>query len=127
MKNVLSEGPGLITATPLTGSSIGRVERDILCDLSLPAVPVREQAFLVVVELLGCLGRELEVRSQDDGVDRAGLLAEAAVDAFIMSMSKRVARRVPSLRRGPASMVMACAGQIASHSLQAMQRSSPLG
>jgi hypothetical protein len=46
---------------------------------------------------------------------------------FIMSMSKRVVRRVPSLRRSPASMVMACAGQIASHSLQAMQRSSPLG
>ena len=72
----------MITATPLAGSSIGRVERDILCDLSLPAVPVREQAFLVVVELLGCLGRELEVWSQDDGVDGAGLLAEAAVDAF---------------------------------------------
>jgi len=44
-----------------------------------------------------------------------------------MSMSKRVVRRVPSSRRGPASMVMACAGQIASHSLQAMQRSSPFG
>jgi hypothetical protein len=38
-----------------------------------------------------------------------------------------VVRRVPSLRRGPASMVIACAGQIASHSLQAMQRSSPFG
>jgi hypothetical protein len=46
---------------------------------------------------------------------------------FIISMSKRVVRRVPSLRRAPASMVMACAGQIASHSLQAMQRSSPFG
>ena len=46
---------------------------------------------------------------------------------FIMSMSKRVVRRVPSLRRAPASIVMACAGQIASHSLQAMQRSSPFG
>ena len=72
----------MITATPLAGSSIGRVERDILCDLSLPAVAVREQSLLVVVELLGCLSRELEVRSQDDGVDRARLLAEAAVDAF---------------------------------------------
>jgi hypothetical protein len=41
--------------------------------------------------------------------------------------SKRVVRRVPSLRRGPASIVMACAGQIASHNLQAMQRSSPFG
>ena len=46
---------------------------------------------------------------------------------FIMSMSKRVVRRVPSSRRSPTSMAMACAGQIASHSLQAMQRSSPLG
>src|SRR6266852_2581440 len=63
-------------------SPVGRVERDVLRDLPLPAVAVREQAFLVVVELLACLGRELEVRSQNDGVDRAGLLAEAAVDAF---------------------------------------------
>ena len=52
----------------VTGLSIRRVERDILRDLSLPAVTVCEQAFLVVVEFLGCLGRELEVRSQDDGV-----------------------------------------------------------
>ena len=41
--------------------------------------------------------------------------------------TRRTVRRVPSLRRGPASMVMACAGQIASHSLQAIQRSSPFG
>ena len=41
--------------------------------------------------------------------------------------TRRTVRRVPSLRRGPASMVIACAGQIASHSLQAMQRSSPFG
>src|SRR6478736_5425850 len=64
------------------GSSIGCVERDILGDRFLPAVAVREQAFLVVVELLGCLGGELDVWSKDDGVDWAGLLAEAAVDAF---------------------------------------------
>jgi len=32
-----------------------------------------------------------------------------------------VVRRVPSLRRGPASIVMACAGQIASHSLLQVQ------
>src|SRR5680860_644530 len=69
-------------ATLSAGSSIGRVERDTLCDFPFPAVAVREQACLVVVELLGCLGRELEVRSQDDGVDRAGLLAETAIDAF---------------------------------------------
>jgi hypothetical protein len=32
-----------------------------------------------------------------------------------------------SFLRGPASIVIACAGQIASHNLQAMQRSSPFG
>src|SRR4029079_19232674 len=63
-------------------SSIGRVKRNILCDRPLPAVAIREEAFLVVVEFLGRLGRELEVRSQDDGVDRAGLLDKTATDAF---------------------------------------------
>ena len=52
-------------------SSIGRIEGDVPRDRPLPAVAVREQAFLVVVELLGCLGRELDVWSQDNGVDRA--------------------------------------------------------
>src|SRR5262245_52473118 len=66
----------------LAVSSIRSVERDVPSDRALPAVAVREEAFLVVVELLGCLGRELDVCSQDDGVDRAGLLTEAAVDAF---------------------------------------------
>ena len=41
--------------------------------------------------------------------------------------TRRTVRRVPSFWRGPASMVMACAGQMASQSLQAMQRSSPFG
>ena len=63
-------------------SSIGGVERDVPRDRPFPAVAVREQGFLVVVELLGCLGRELDVWSQDDGINRAGLLTEAAVDAF---------------------------------------------
>src|SRR5680860_813168 len=69
-------------ATLLAGSPIGRVEQDVLRNRPLPAGAVRERALLVVVGLLGCLGRELEVWSQDDGVDRAGLLAKAAVDAF---------------------------------------------
>ena len=43
-----------------------------------------------------------------------------------MSMSYRVVRREPS-SRSSASMVMAWAGHTASHSLQAMQRSSPVG
>ncbi len=53
-----------------------------LRDLALPAVAVREQALLVVVELLARLGGEFEVRALDDGVDRAGLLAQPAIDAF---------------------------------------------
>jgi hypothetical protein len=111
----------------LAGLSIRCVERDVPRDRPLPAIAIREQAFLVVVELLGCLSRELEIRSQHDGVNRAGFLAEAAVDAFhhIDVEAGGPARAVK--RRGPASMVMACAGQIASHNLQAMQRSSPLG
>src|SRR4249920_1118667 len=66
----------------LAGLSIRCVERDVPRDRPLPAIAIREQAFLVVVELLGCLSRELEIRSQHDGVNRAGFLAEAAVDAF---------------------------------------------
>jgi hypothetical protein len=66
----------------LAGLSIRCVERDVPRDRPLPAIAIREQAFLVVVELLGCLSRELEIRSQDNGVNRAGLLTEAAVDAF---------------------------------------------
>jgi len=45
---------------------------------------------------------------------------------FVMSMSYRVVRREPSSRIS-ASIVIACAGQIASQSLHAMQRSSPDG
>src|SRR5271165_6961604 len=63
-------------------SPVGRVERDVLRDLALPAVAVREQALLVVIELLAGLGGELKIRSFDDGVDRAGLLAKPAIDAL---------------------------------------------
>lgn len=45
---------------------------------------------------------------------------------LVMSMSYLVVRLLPSAR-GSASMVMACAGHTASHSLHAMQRSSPEG
>src|SRR5215467_8050392 len=63
-------------------SPVGRVERDVLGDLALPAIAVREQALLVVVELLAGLGRELEIRALHDRIDRAGLLAQPAIDAF---------------------------------------------
>src|ERR1043166_8188952 len=63
-------------------SPVRRVEREVLRDLALPAVAVGQELFLVVVELLARLGGEFEVRPFDDGVDRAGLLAEPAIDAF---------------------------------------------
>src|SRR5215831_7901601 len=65
-----------------TASPVRRIERDVVGDLALPAVAVREQALLVEVKLLARLGGELEVRPFDDGVDRAGFLAKPAVDAF---------------------------------------------
>src|ERR1051326_3080440 len=79
-------------------SPVRRVECEILGDLALPAVAVREQPLLVVVKLLARLGRELEVRPLDDGIDRAGLLTEAAVDAF---------DHVDVVARGPPRSVIA--------------------
>jgi len=81
-------------------SAIWRIHRDIARDFAFPTVAIGKELFLVIVEFFAGFGREFEIRT---------------------------VRRVPSLRRGPASMVMACAGQIASQSLQAMQRSSPFG
>src|SRR5882724_6793133 len=63
-------------------SPVRRVERDVLRDLALPAVAVGQELFLVVVELLARLGGEFEVRALDDGVDRAGFLAQPAIDAL---------------------------------------------
>src|SRR5205814_8309025 len=63
-------------------SPIRRIERDVLGDLAFPAVAVREQALLVVIELLARLGGELEVRPLDDRIDRAGFLAQPAIDAL---------------------------------------------
>src|SRR5262245_24439949 len=70
-------------AIPQSSSSpVRRIERDGLRDLALPAVAIRQQPLLVVIELLAGLGGEFEVRALDDGVDRASLLAQPAIDAF---------------------------------------------
>src|SRR5262245_40394584 len=63
-------------------SAIRRVERDVAGELALPAVAIVEQLRLVVEQLLARLGRELVIGALDDGIDRAGLLAEAAIDAL---------------------------------------------
>src|SRR5260370_42676854 len=79
---------------------IRRVEREVLRDLAFPAVAVREQALLVVVKLLARLGRELEVRPLDDGIDRTGLLAQAAIDALhhVAVVARGAARAVVAAR-----------------------------
>src|SRR5262252_1783413 len=66
----------------IAGSPVGRVGDDVAGQFGLPAVAVRQQLLLVVEKLLTGLGGELEVRSLHDRVDRAGLLAEAAIDAL---------------------------------------------
>ena len=61
---------------------VGRIEREIARDLTLPPVAVRQQAVLVVVEFLAGLDGEFRIGSFDNGIDRAGLLTEATVDAL---------------------------------------------
>src|SRR5215471_9356348 len=68
--------------SPLISSPIWRIEREVLRDLAFPAIAVGEQALLVVVEFLARFGGEFEIRPFHDRIDRAGLLAEAAIDAF---------------------------------------------
>src|SRR3569832_647870 len=81
-------------------SPIPRVEREVLCDFTFPAIAVREELVLVVEKLFARLGGVREVRSLDDGVDRAGLLAEAAIDALrhVDVVAGRPARAVVAAR-----------------------------
>src|SRR5439155_24219188 len=83
-----------------SGSPIRRVECDVLGDLAFPAVAVGEQALLVEVELLARLGGELEIRPFDDGIDRTGLLAQPAIDAFdhVDVVARGAARAVVATR-----------------------------
>src|SRR6202158_3998053 len=63
-------------------SPVRRIEFDRFRNLALPAVAVGEKFRLVIIEFLAGLGREFEIRSLDDGVDRTGLLAQTAIDAL---------------------------------------------
>ena len=95
-------------------------------DLRLVAVADGQQHFLGVDQVAALLAVVLENPRLDDRVDRAGLLAESAEDAF--GQVDIVARRAPrTVVARSDSMVIASAGHTASHSLQAMQRSSPFG
>src|SRR6516225_2469280 len=64
------------------GSTVGRLKREVIGDLSLPAIAVRQQLFLIVEEFFVRLGGELEVRPLDDRINWARLLTIAAIDAF---------------------------------------------
>src|SRR6202011_1065311 len=77
---------------------VGRIDREIACDLTLPPVAVRQQPVLVVVEFLAGLDGEFRIRPFDDGVNGTGLLTEAAVDAL---------DHVDVVARGAASAVVA--------------------
>src|SRR6202035_2228240 len=63
-------------------SAIGRIEFDVFGELALPAIAIGEEALLVAVKLPARLGRVFKIRALDDGVDRARLLTQSAVDAF---------------------------------------------
>src|SRR3954466_12975156 len=67
--------------TSLT-SPVRRVEFDRFRNLALPAIAIGEQFGLVIIQFLAGLGREFEIRPLDDGIDRTGLLAQSAIDAF---------------------------------------------
>src|SRR5579872_703151 len=63
-------------------SPIWGVELYALGDLALPAIAIGEQTLLVVIKFFARLGGKFKVGPFDDGIDRAGLLAHAAIDAF---------------------------------------------
>src|SRR5947209_13873947 len=79
---------------------IRSIQRQVLRDLALPSIAVREQALLVVVELFARLCRELEVRPLDDGVDRTRLLAQTAINALhhVDVVARGAARAVVAAR-----------------------------
>src|SRR5690606_28918719 len=93
--------PERVRYVPGTRSSVRRIQFEDAGDLGLPAGAVVEQFRLVVEEPRARFGGELEVGAFDDGIGRAGLLAEAAVDAL---------RHVDGVARGPAAAVLARLG-----------------
>src|SRR5262245_48230604 len=73
---------GKRTALQSSPLPVRSVERDVFRDLAFPAVAVREQTLLVVIELFARLGREFEIRTFDDRINRTSFLTEPAIDAL---------------------------------------------
>src|SRR5947209_12849618 len=65
----------LTASPPQPPLAVWRVQFQIAGYLALPAVAVREQFFLVVIQFFPGFGRIFEVRTFHDRIDRAGLLA----------------------------------------------------
>ena len=124
---------------------IWRVRPCGCCQLRFPLITIRQQLLLVVKELFAGLCSILGVRCYSSHQLQPNIICRKSADLhstiastgqlswqkpqyihFVMSMSYLVVLLLPS-SRSSASIVMAEAGHIASHSLQAMQRSSPVG
>ena len=63
-------------------SSVQTLRSQVLADLALPFISIREEFFLVVQQLLVRVRRVLKVGTLDNGIHGARLLAEPAVDAL---------------------------------------------
>ncbi len=126
--------------------SVWRVCLDVVGQGALPLVAVGQQALLIVKQLLARFSAVLEIGTLNDGIDGTGFLAKAAENALrhvnvVTSCAAGLVRacllcstsdvsaygKRNCIPNGPkrqekltVSIVIACAGQIASHSLQAM-------
>src|SRR5690606_30093043 len=76
--------------------AVRRIHCDAVRELPLPAVAVRKQSFLVVIEFFTGFRGELEIRTFDDRIDRARFLAETAINALhhVNVVAHRAARAV---------------------------------
>src|SRR6056297_952642 len=104
---------------PLT---IGCVGFKIGRDGPFPFVTIRKKLRLVIKQLFAGFGGVFKVWSLDDRIDRAGLLAETAINAF---------RHVDVVARGAAAAVLARLALdrdrlSGAHSLAKLARDTPL-
>src|SRR5512141_419443 len=85
----------------MSSSPVSRVVGAVLCDLSLVTVSHREQHLLGVMQVAALFAVVFEDARLDDGVDRAGLLAETAENAFVQVdvVARGAARAVGALLR----------------------------
>ena len=67
---------------PFIALSIRRIRPRHRCQLRLPLIPIRQQLFLIIQQLLPRLGRILGIRTLHNRIHRTTLLAEAAVNAL---------------------------------------------